>query len=73
MQSRRLAGCIGHRPQCLYIDALPRGIDRGNLCDRLAASRDAHGLAGSSAFDQPAQMRLRAGETDPYHPYLLTN
>src|SRR6266446_7721318 len=64
---------IGHRLQRRHVDTLARSIDRGDLRDGLAASRDAHRLAGGGAFDQFAQMRLRVGETNCYHPALLTN
>src|SRR6266404_3716841 len=64
---------IGHRLQRRNIDALARAINRGDLRNGFAASRDAHRLAGGSAFDQLAQTRLRVGEAHCYHPQLLTN
>ena len=41
--------------------------NRGDRRDGLAASGDANRLADSSARAQLAQMRLRVGESDPYH------
>src|SRR5215472_13117758 len=58
---------VGDRLQGGRVDTFAPNIDRGQLCHRLAAARNANRLAGGGLRDQFAQMRFGFGEVDLLH------